>query len=65
MHPDQEQGEADRSPDTQILHIEPRAKPLEYLEQLAIAEGALPLRTSPQELDELGLEGKDCPCAPR
>jgi hypothetical protein len=38
---------------------------LELLEQLAKAKGELPLRTSPSELDALGLEGKDCPCAPR
>jgi len=38
---------------------------LDALEQLAIAKGEVAARSLPSELDALGLEGKDCPCAPR
>ncbi len=43
----------------------PAVEPLEVLEALAIAKGRLPKRTSPSQEDRLGMEGKDCPCAPR
>jgi hypothetical protein len=38
---------------------------LSILERIAVGNGELRPQVSAKESDTLGLEGKDCPCAPR
>jgi hypothetical protein len=42
-----------------------KIKTLSDLDAIAVVGASLPARTSPKHFDALGLEGKDCPCAPR
>ncbi len=38
---------------------------LELIERIAIRTGKTPSDISPNTFDRLGIEDKDCPCAPR